>query len=342
VAFVLGLNPTSGASLWGTKVNLGGGELVSISSNPGLGAFFVCGAFIGVAGAAGPVDLLPGSLAFGAKDVVVAKINASTGAIMWAKNYGAAGDDVCTAVTSSDDGASVYIAGTYTGGALDFGTGALPVAAANQARLYVAKLDGATGATVSAAAYSTTGRQFAASLVADSSGNIYIGGGFGSTLTFAAGMTITSEGSTDAFVAKFNANLVAQWARGWGGGAQVQSIKTVATDSAGHVFAGGLFTTSISIGAGGSAVASAGGTDAFTMKLDQANGNVACYATYGDGSSQETDAITVARFATGSGMDKAMFGGLFASVINFGPVSLDTGNGAINHGFVAAMNANSF
>jgi hypothetical protein len=346
VDFILGLSPANGAPMWGKKVDLAGGDFASISSNAGLGSFFVCGTF-GIAGAAagtgtGAVDLVAGQNSFGGKDIVVAKINASDGTVTWARQIGSTGDDVCTAVTSDDAGSNVYITGTYSNDALDLGTGAFPTAAASQARIYIAKLNGTTGATISASAFGTTGRQLPTSLVADSSGNVVLGGAFLTTITFATGVAITSFGNTDAFVAKFNSSLVPQWAHNYGGGTgdnQAQKIQSVATDSAGHIFAVGLFSASINLGTGGAAIASAGATDAFTVKLDSA-GNVVCAATYGDSAGQEADTVTIARF--GSGADTALFGGTYQGVMAVGPVSLNSGSAAVTHAYIASFTPNSF
>jgi len=342
IDFVVGLSPTDGTTQWGTKVDLGGGDFASITSNPTLGAFFVCGNFgvsTTVAGGAGAVDLVPGALAFGGKDIVVARINAATGAVVWARQIGDTHDDLCTAVVASDDGSKVYLTGTYSNDAVNFGLGAFPTASSSQARIFMAELNGTTGATIAATAFGTTGRQLPAALAVDSSGNVVLGGSFLTTIAFGTS-TIVSAGNLDAFVAKFDSTLAPLWAHNWGD-SQSQKIQTVATDSAGNIFAGGLFSGAMNIGAGGAAVTSAGNSDAFTIKLTAA-GALVCGATYGDANAQETDTVTVARFATGTAMDSSMIGGAYAGQMTIGPVSLNTGSGATSHGFVASINANSF
>jgi hypothetical protein len=243
-------------------------------------------------------------------------------------------------VVASDDGSKVYLTGTYNNDALDFGLGAFPTASSSQARIYMAELNGSTGATIAASAFGTTGRQLPTSLAVDSSGNVILGGGFLTTIAFGSS-TIVSEGNTDAFVAKFDSTLAPLWAHNWGGGNAAQKVQSVATDSAGNIFAGGLFLGSINIGAAGAVVASAGNSDAFTIKLTAA-GALVCGVTYGDSNGQETDAVTVARFATGTAMDTSMLGGAYAGGMTLGPVSLNTGSGSTSHGYVASINANSF
>lgn len=347
VDFVVALNPATGATVWGKKVDLAGGDFAAIASNPTLNAFYVCGNF-GIAGypagSAGPVDLGVATTAFGGKDIVVAKVNGTDGSIAWARHVGTTGDDACAAIAVDDAGANVFIAGTYSNGALDLGTGAFPAAAASQARLYVAKLNASTGATITASAYGTLGRQVPSSLATDASGNVVLGGSFLTTLNFGTGMSITAASSaSDAFVVKFDANLVPQWAKSWNGvtGDGIQNVKSVATDSAGHIFAVGLFATGITLGTGGAVIPSVGGTDAFTAKLD-AQGNVLCAATYGDTASQSADSITIARFATGAAQNTSMVSGAFAGSITFGTSVLNTGSPATTHGFVTTVAVNSF
>lgn len=348
VDFVLALNPANGSTLWGKKVDLAGGDFAAIASNPTVGDFYVCGNFgiAGfVAGSAGPVDLGVASTAFGGKDIVVAKVSGADGAIAWARHVGTTGDDACSAIAIDDAGANVFISGTYSNGALDLGTGAFPAAAANQARIYVAKLNASTGATIVASAYGQNGRQIPASLATDASGNVVLGGSFLTTITFATGMSITAASSaSDAFVVKFDANLVPQWAKAWNGGTGsegAQTIRSVATDSTGNVFAAGLFANAISLGAAGALIPSAGGTDAFTAKLDAA-GNVVCSATYGDTASQSADSITIARFATGAAQNTSMLAGAVAGNITLGPTVLSTGSPAVTQGYVANLSVNSY
>ena len=58
---------------------------------------------------------------------MVAKINAADGAVMWARQIGGAGIQICSSIVA--DGTNVYVTGTYQG-TLDFGngTGAFPAA----------------------------------------------------------------------------------------------------------------------------------------------------------------------------------------------------------------------
>jgi len=335
VDFLLGLNATDGTPIWSKKVDMAGSGFSAISSNPSLGVYFVCGTFgLGTSTAgAGAVDLTTGLTSNGGKDIVVAKINAADGTVMWAKQFGAKGDETCTAISSDDSGANVYITGVYsndgatanpvTNPALVFGTlAALPDASSTQGKIYVAQLSGSTGTPIHAGGFGSVSRNLPAALTVDASGNVYLGGGMFSTVDFGNSVTLASAGNADAFIVKFNSSLTAQCGQHWGDSA-LQKINGLATDSAGHVFAVGQFSGSINIGASGALIATQGNSDAFTLTMD-ASCNLKCGATYGDASGQEADAITVARFAT-TGQNTAMFGGQFGGSINLSP-TLTTGN----------------
>lgn len=350
VNFILGLNPATGAPMWGKKVDLAGSNLTVISSNPTLNAFVVCGAFglaATAAGATGATDLVTGAVAGGGKDIVVAKINATDGSVLWARQIGGTGAQVCTSAAFNDAGTFVYLTGTYggaTGTVLDLGGGTGPFAAttnASSSRIWVAKLDASTGATLAAKAFGTTGSQLPATLVADVSGNVILGGAIVGSVNFGAPVgTLTDDGSADAFVVKMDSNLNPVWGMNWGSSASAdsQKVQSLATDSNGNIFAVGLFGTALNAGTG---LTSAGATDAFTAKITSA-GVVTCAAGYGDSAGQEADSIAVARFATGTNKDVAMFGGSYAGALVLGPANLSTGGPAVVHSYISSINENSF
>ena len=94
----------------------------------------------------------------GGLDIVVAKINATTGAVMWGKQFGGTGDQLCQSVAMDNSG-NVIIAGGYNG-TLQFGTlAAFPtVSGSTSSLLYVATLDGGTGTPTAASTWGTRAR----------------------------------------------------------------------------------------------------------------------------------------------------------------------------------------
>lgn len=318
--FVVGLDPATGSPAWGKKIDLGGVGMTSIYSNPNLSAYYLCGS-----SAIATTDLDPNLIAGatdGTTDIVVAKINAADGTVVWARQIGGAGTQACNAVTA--DGSNVYLTGAYQG-TLDFGNGvgAFPVAGTTRRLLWVAKLSDTDGTSLAARTWGTTGTQSVRSITTDVSGNVLIAGQMATTISFGGTVGTLTASGTDAFVAKFDATLTPLWAHNWGDSA-TQDMRAVATDSGGNVFAVGLFNGSLT--AGGLTLTSSGGGDVLTMSLDPA-GTVLCMGRYGDLGNDQANWLAVERFATGTQKDRMVFGGEFGgsmTVGNAGAVSSPT------------------
>ncbi|UOQ97777.1 T9SS type A sorting domain-containing protein [Hymenobacter sp. 5317J-9] len=115
---------------------------------------------------------------------------------------------------------------------------------------------------------------------ADAAGNVYIGGSFRGTVAF-GGTTLTSVGSYDLFVAKYNpVSRTFEWAVRTGG-ANNEQVNAVAVSSAGIYIAG--FTQSALINFGPSTLSASGGADAFVAKLTPAGSFVWALPVSGDG-----------------------------------------------------------
>jgi hypothetical protein len=313
------------------QVDLDTGTLMAIGSNPTQDAFAICGkthkAVKASTNSAGLITNGTGTggagIYGGGMDIVVAKIDASDGHVIWGEQFGGAGDQVCESVTMDSSG-NVIIAGGYTG-TLSFGGTAsdFPVVDdTTMALLYVAKLDGSTGAPITAQTWGTTGRVNAYSITVDKDDNIVVAGTMGADIDFGGGNAITDLGATDAFVAKLTSSLAPVWAKSFGDATSDQGAKAVATSSTGDVYIGGSFVGSMgALGLTNSNTA----TDAYLAQLVAADGSLKCAQQYGDtAGAQSVAAITVARTAIGSLTDSVAVGGSFSSSITFGSRTLIT------------------
>jgi hypothetical protein len=320
VNFIAGIDGTAGAGLWSKSVNLGTGGLNAIAGHTNQDFFVVCGAATNTAAQLGVTGATPG----GGKDVAVAAIKSIDGTVIWAKLFGGAMDQTCNAAAIDDDG-NVLLAGSYTG-TLNFGAGALtpaPTGTLDQI-LWVAKLDGTTGAAIAAQAYGTSGKIFPASITADAQGNVFVAGYFGAA--FSVGTTLLTPLGSDSFAMKVSAGLAPLWARRWGSAGHVTTSSGIATDSSGNPTVVGDFQGTIDIGPG-SAVLSANaptgtGLDVFVASLDGATGATTCAHHYGDSSalaSQDAQGVAINRWATGAGKDSIAIVGNYVGVIDFGP-----------------------
>jgi hypothetical protein len=329
-------------------IDVGSGSILSIGSNSSQDFLAICGKtskavpLWNTNGATKGVITGTAAVAGGGMDIVVAKINASTGDVLWGKQFGGAGDQVCQSATLDSDG-NVIIAGNYNG-MLNFGSGAsLPdvVTASNQpdttkAILYVTKLNADTGEAIAAQHWGGTGLSDAFAITLDASNNIIVAGRIGGDINFGAGSAIVDLGATDAFVAKLTSSLATVWAKSFGDALFDQQVKSVATSSSGDVFIGGDFTG----GLGALNLTSSSNTapDGFLAQLTSANGSVVCARSYGDAlGSQSVDAVTVSRTASGSLADWTAIGGTFQNSITLGNTTLNTANATTSAGFFARI-----
>jgi hypothetical protein len=99
----------------------------------------------------------------------------------------------------------------------------------------------------------------------DDRGRIYVGGGFSETADLGGAAEVTSAGGRDAFVASFEADGTARWARGMGGDAD-EAAGTLAVEATGQaVVFGGVFSGTTTIG--DRTVRSAGSLDSFFHRM---------------------------------------------------------------------------
>ena len=324
-------------------VDLGFGALLSVGSNPGQNAFAICGktdkAVLQWSSSAANEGLITGgkAVAGGEMDIVVAKIDAATGSVIWGKQFGGVGNQVCESVTIDNNG-DVLLAGGYSG-ALSFGGISLPtVADATVALLYVARLNGATGAAMTAKTWGFAGRSNALGLTVDADGNVIVAGSLGGDVDFGGGINITNLGWTDAFVVKLTPALAPIWAKSFGDADFDQQVKSVGVSSKGDVLIGGSFQGSLGTLGLTSAGKTAASADAFTAELAKADGAVLSAHAYGDAAgAQAVSVVTVARSATGALANSTFIGGSFSSEITFAATTLNSGKPTFLASYVARL-----
>ncbi len=225
-----------------------------------------------------------GTLAFGGTpltavgdiDIFVVQLD-SAGNFAWGKSYGVAGQDqeLDTVAVDADD--NVILGGVAVGG-VNFGNG--PATG-----YYIAKLSQA-GDYVWATAVDTSCDDSSPTLAVDPQSNIFLAGCFAGTLSF-GGTAFTSQSGGDAFVAKYNAGGMFQWANDYaaiptgsvGSGSEVSS-GGLAVDGCGNVYVIGGFGAASGVATidfGSSPLMS--GTDSmFLAKIDGAGNGVWSHA----------------------------------------------------------------
>jgi hypothetical protein len=151
----------------------------------------------------------------------------------WAKRAGGSGGDGGRGIAVDRAGNS-YFTGWFAGTA-QFGS--ITMASAANFDIYVAKFDGSGNAQW---ARHAGGGEYneGSKLALDSAGNCYVTGYFSGTANF-GGVVLTSSGSGDMFVAKYDGAGNVLWAKRWGGLTDDRGMG-IAVDSAGNSYVTGF------------------------------------------------------------------------------------------------------
>jgi len=348
IDFIAGVADDGSKGLWATKVNLGDGQLNAIAGLPGKDYFVVCGAATNnAASLAVTGTTTPPGTPGGGDDVIVAAIKASDGTILWSHLFGGARDQECL-TAALDDSGNAIVAGTYAG-TLDLGLGALspaPTGAADKI-MWIAKLNGTTGATMTAKAFGTNGSVGPAGLAPDSLGNVIAVGYFNAGVGFGGTTFAAPAGQDEAFAVKLDSSLVPSWARHWGPAASGMAdtgCSAVAVDSMGNATVVGEFTDTINEGLGSYVLTSSPAVKTvlvpYVVTLDGSTGNVLCAHAYTDGASAGAWAMSVAvnRWAATVNQNATVVSGGFLKIIDFpAPATQLSTSAASGSGYLLRM-----
>ena len=213
------------------------------------------------------------------QDSFVAKY-AANGSLIWVRTFAglattttggttyAVGQGSGVAVDPSGD---IFLAGSFAG-TVNFGTVGTPslLASPGHTEAFVARLDGSGTLIWVRSALASGGDDQANGLAMDRQGGVVVAGMFEQSATFGA-TTLTSLGTSDAFVARYDASGTLTWAVGSQGttGSNAQAIG-VAVDSSGNIALAGFEAGTVGLGSGSNAVrvTAAGSDDALIWKLD--------------------------------------------------------------------------
>jgi hypothetical protein len=332
--FIIALD-NDGNGKWAKSIDTKTGGLLAIAASPAQDAFAVCGYTTGAA-----TDLVSTAMASsdGKEDILLAKLDANTGAILWSRQIGGVGMQLCAAVTMDTTG-NVYAAGVYNQ-SLDFGSGALPlVPGTSAASFWIAKFDATTGATSAAKSWGNDRQQALKAIAIDNAGSLAIVGAIKGSVTFGSYTVNTASSAagvdggtsvvnnTDAFAVKLDSSLNPVWARNWGDTAN-QDVRSAGFDSKGDLILAGSLVGTIDLG-NGTVLTSVIGADsyltpkpdAFWMKVRGDTGAGLCGNSYGDAYSQQASLLTVSPAVSGSQADAVTLAGYFGGIMDFGLAS---------------------
>jgi hypothetical protein len=249
--YVAKFSPT-GTLIWAKRFGDGQNQLARGLAVDPAGNVLITGSFNGNLNFGGAT-----LTSAGLGDVFVAKLG-PTGNHIWSKRFGDGNDQLGAGLATSAAG-DVYITGSFLG-TMNFGGAALP--SLGGADSYIAKLD-STGAHVWSMRGGGPSGQAAVGVAVDPVGNVAMIGVMAGSASF-GGPTLTSAGSADIVVARYDPTGKHLWSKLFGNSA-LQGVKGITTDSKGNVLVTGLMNGPTDFGGG--PVTAGGGEDTYLAKL---------------------------------------------------------------------------
>jgi hypothetical protein len=258
-----------GNLIWAKNIGGTGGDQGNSITIDTAGNIFITGQFQHT------VDFDPGAgisnlTSTGSTDIFVLKLD-SSGNFIWAKGFGGTATDVGLSIATDLIG-NVYTTGYFAGSA-DFkpGPGSSFLTSNGGYDVFVQKLN-SNGNFMWAKGMGGSTFDYGRSISVDSIGNVYVMGDFRGTADFFSGsgaVYLTSRGSSDVFIQKFNPSGIFVWVKQMGGvGTDVGQAITI--DGFGNIYSTGYFdgTANFDPGAGTASLTSNGSSDVFVQKLN--------------------------------------------------------------------------
>lgn len=184
----------------------------------------------------------------------------------WSYQYGGAGTQHVASVVT-DAAGNVYATGHFYG-TTNFG-GANRTSAGGS-DIFLVKIDPDGVHQWDLTFGDAADVQHATAVSVDAAGNVYIAGIFTGSVNF-GGSALVSAGIRDIFLAKFNPAGVHQWSKRFGDNLDQYSTAML-VDYFDNIYWTGYFAGAVNFGGG--ALTSAGGNDAFLVKLDLAGAHL--------------------------------------------------------------------
>jgi len=274
----------SGNFLWAKTWGGSSYDMGSRVAVDGSGNVYVTGRFKGT------VDFDPAAAgednhtSNGNYDVFLSRFD-SSGGFIWAKTWGGDNQDVGTGVAVDGSG-NVYTTGEFCD-TVDFdpGSGFDNHVSNGSEDVFLSKFD-ASGNFLWAKTWGGSNNDGSSGVALDSSGNVYVTGGFRDTVDFnpaAVGEdNHTSNGNHDVFLSRFDSSGNFIWAKTWGGSNYDVGME-VALDGSGNVYTTGEFEGTVDFdpaAAGEDNHTSNGLYDVFLSKFDS-SGNFLWAKTWG-------------------------------------------------------------
>jgi hypothetical protein len=225
-AFIVKYGPT-GNFLWANRSVASQGCIFKSVAADAMGNIYALGWFTGPSVTFGTINIT----STGSNNICLVKYDAS-GNVVWVRKSVGAGTHFGYGV-SLDPSGNANITGGFSGSTIAFGSTTLTNTGADD--VFVVKYD-ASGNVTWAKNMSGSGVEKGQSISVDANSNVYVVGYFASTPLTAGTNNVSSAGSNDAFIAKYDGSGNELWIRRAGGSGNDYGYSVAATST-------GLFMT---------------------------------------------------------------------------------------------------
>ena len=316
----------AGAHVWSKRFGGTGDEIVRSIGLDASGNIFVAGSF------SGQTDLGGGALSsLGASDIFVAKYS-STGAYQWAKRAGGSSEDVANSLAVDASG-NVIVTGFVRSSPISFG-GSTYYNSRNAQDTFVVKFSGVDGSHVWSTVFWCDSDNEGTGVAVDASGNVLITGRFVASIDPSNGMwnndathKLSTQGSSDWYIAKFSPTGGYLWSRSYGGPANDKPIG-IALDRSGNMFVLGFFTQTITLG-GSTFTTLSTDDDVLLAKFSATDGSCSWAKAFRGGGFEQPTGLAI------DGNGNVVITGYFQYDINLGGTVLNSASRGFDDVFVA-------
>ena len=306
--FIVKLDP-NGNLLWGRAFGGVNTDRINAQTIDAAGNIIVAGYF------SGTVDFDPGAgsnsiTSTAGTDFFISKFDAN-GNYQWTKTFGDQATDYSYAITT-DQNYNIYVGGEFSSDSVDMDPGVgvamvyNSVFASFQFEGYVLKLDSA-GAFIWCNTMKGTASDYVRSLAVTSSQEIVVGGYFNTGINLDPAGVISSKGSSDFYLAKFDQSGTFTWLKTFGG---TGADYVYSCDIRGnHLIGTGTFTLMADFDPSPDTLSlfSNGGTDVYLLDLDAGSGSLNWAVNFGSYPSELSNALAThpdgSIYVTGSFVD---------------------------------------
>jgi hypothetical protein len=255
----------------------------------------------------GTVDFGGGPLtSAGDEDIFVAKFDGG-GSHIWSQRFGDERYNQRGKSVAADGSGNVVVTGKFDG-TVDFGGG--PLTSAGYREIFVVKFDPSGNHLWSQRYGDASDDQYGESVAVDGSENVIVTGEFKGTADFGGG-PLTSAGSRDIFIARFDGGGNHIWSKCYGDENDQHGI-SLAVYSSGNFILTGRFIGTVDFGGG--PLTSAGdsyGSDIFVAKFDPSSNHL-WSQRFGDANNDDAECVAV------DGSGNVIVTGLFSGTVDFG------------------------